>query len=277
MRSSTLYRAVDVSSSRTRIARALAALAATAAIGIAGLVAAPAASAVSGTVTDNGNGSATLSWSGMASGDYATFNICAAGSTACVTTVGATNSWYWSTNGLSGSKTIAGGTTVISRAGGPVPLPEGTYRFEIGYLSGNTLTIITSNPSIQITNPVTPPAESSASAAAPAPAALTFSVDAGSAGGAVCKAGSSATGYTGDWLALPGQGDCSLPSKPGATLLGWSTSVDFPVAIAQRQASNGWGTYEQTDADGNVTAVFIPAGWSALVTGNNTLHPIWSA
>ena len=112
--------------------------------------------------------------------------------------------------------------------------------------------------------------------AAPVPVALSLDVNAPTSG-TTCKGGSSVIGYTGEWLTLPASGDCTLAGKPGAVLLGWSTSASFPVAIAQRQATNKWGTYELTDADGQVTAVFIPAGWETLVAGANLLHLIWSS
>lgn len=119
----------------------------------------------------------------------------------------------------------------------------------------------------------------SSTAASPAPADvhLALGADANSVGGAVCAEGTSLVGVTGQWMTLPGQGDCTLPSTPGAKLLGWSTSASFPVAIAQRQADHGWGTYEIAAEDGTILAVFIPAGWGTFVAGSSTLFPIWSS
>ena len=108
------------------------------------------------------------------------------------------------------------------------------------------------------------------------PVAMSLSLGA-DAGGAVCAEGSFEQGMSGTWMRLPAQGDCSLPSRPNAKLLGWSTSASFPVAIAQRQADHKWGTYEMVDADGTVTAIFIPAGWGTFVTSANDLYPVWSA
>ena len=74
-------------------------------------------------------------------------------------------------------------------------------------------------------------------------------------------------------------GDLSIrPSfiDPRAVLLGWATSRTFPVAIAQRQVSNGWGAYEPCGPTGNLTGVFIPAGKSALVSGGGIFCSIWS-
>lgn len=123
---------------------------------------------------------------------------------------------------------------------------------------------------------VTPtPRPRPASATAPQPVAAQLSLGATANSGFTCKDGSSVSGYVGQWLALPT--DCSLPVRSNAKLLGWSTSADFPVAIAQRQVDKGWGTYELTNDAGQLTAVFIPAGHAALVSGGNTLHPIWSA
>jgi hypothetical protein len=88
---------------------------------------------------------------------------------------------------------------------------------------------------------------------------------------------SSESGTGGTWITLPGASDCTPPaSKPGATLLGWATSPDFPVEIAQRQVDNGWGAYETFNADGQLTGVFIPAGGATFLSGSGNLFPIWS-
>jgi hypothetical protein len=84
-------------------------------------------------------------------------------------------------------------------------------------------------------------------------------------------------GREGTWLTLPGAPDCTPPaSKAGATLLGWSTEPNFPLSIAQRQVTNGWGTYETFNTAGTITSVFIPAGRATFLSGTNTLYPIWS-
>jgi len=89
------------------------------------------------------------------------------------------------------------------------------------------------------------------------------------------------------WVRLPTHAACSAqdtrssevstPSpESSTTLLGWATTPDFPRDIAQRQVDKGWGTYELTDDDGNLSAIFIPAGgWAGAQTDIN-LHPIWS-
>lgn len=81
----------------------------------------------------------------------------------------------------------------------------------------------------------------------------------------------------GTWVVLPKASECTPPtSNPRAVLLGWATSPTFPVAIAQRQVSNGWGAYETYGPSGSLTGVFIPAGKSALVSGGGILYSIWS-
>lgn len=76
----------------------------------------------------------------------------------------------------------------------------------------------------------------------------------------------------GGWLALPVIEDMSRSSK---RFLGWATSPDFPVAIAQRQVDNGWGAYETFNADGNLTSVFIPARHATQVSGNSDFYAVW--
>lgn len=73
------------------------------------------------------------------------------------------------------------------------------------------------------------------------------------------------------WLRLPTSADCS---RVGYTLLGWSTSSAFPVSVAKSQFDKGWGAIDDT-FDG-VRMIFIPAGGSTLLSGDNTLHAIWS-
>lgn len=81
----------------------------------------------------------------------------------------------------------------------------------------------------------------------------------------------------GSWITLPAVQDCTPPAKkPKASLLGWSTTPDFPIAIAKRQVDNGYAAYETTDKDGLITSLFIPAGGQTYLTWNNTLYPIWS-
>jgi hypothetical protein len=87
----------------------------------------------------------------------------------------------------------------------------------------------------------------------------------------------SQTGVGGTWVTLPGASDCTPPaSKAGASLLGWATTPNFPVAIAQRQINNGWGTYESYNEAEQLVAVFIPAGRATYVSGSNNLYAIWN-
>ena len=119
-----------------------------------------------------------------------------------------------------------------------------------------------------------PSAYRPAPAPGPVPATLDLALTSGNVS---CRDGSAASGVVGQWLALPGAGDCTNPSRSTSKLLGWATTPDFPVSLAQRQVTNGWGAYEMTNEAGSITAVFIPAGHSAAVSGSNTLYPIWSA
>jgi len=94
--------------------------------------------------------------------------------------------------------------------------------------------------------------------------------------GTVCSK-SSQSAVRGTWVTLPGAKNCNPPaSKPDATLLGWSTTPDFPLDLAQRQVDNGWGTYEIFNDAGRITAVFIPAGQATFLSGTNTLYAIWN-
>ena len=83
----------------------------------------------------------------------------------------------------------------------------------------------------------------------------------------------------GSWIELPAASDCSVTPRAGdtsedSTLLGWATSADFPVEIAQRQVDNGWGAYETYNDDGQLTGVFIPAGGFTQISGPTNLFPI---
>ena len=83
------------------------------------------------------------------------------------------------------------------------------------------------------------------------------------------------------WLTLPSASDCVWAAQPSETsddleLLGWATTQDFPVSIAQRQVDNGWGAYELTNGDGRITAVFIPAGGAAAITADTRLTPVFT-
>lgn len=85
---------------------------------------------------------------------------------------------------------------------------------------------------------------------------------------------------TGSWIQVPSEGDCAITPDarfvPEVGLLGWATTPDFPVAIAQRQIDNGWGAYEMSDASGNLAAVFIPAGGWTQASSDTNLFPIWA-
>jgi len=107
------------------------------------------------------------------------------------------------------------------------------------------------------------------------PVVLTLTMPAG----LTCSAPTSDA--SGAWIQLPTANDCS-DNDPDAGrsgeatgLLGWATTPDFPVDIAQRQVDNGWGAYERLDESGALTAVFIPAGGWTQASSDTSLFPIW--
>lgn len=96
------------------------------------------------------------------------------------------------------------------------------------------------------------------------------------ASGASCTGGNP-TGYSGSWLTLPSADQCSQSgptAKPGAKLLGWSTSANFPIARAQAQVDKKWGVIDE-EING-VRMIFIPGGMATFVSGSNNLFPVWS-
>ena len=256
-------RSVHSLTRRTGITAAVVALA-----GI-GLVAAPSASAVPAFNADCGGSNSTDSVT-LSPGD--TFDV--------------TN-----TNGSENCETSAQNVLATPLPNGGIILPSGlsgdvqTFTIKSNATPGSTYTVkwskLVNSVRLGLTLTITIPGGGGGGggdAAEPesVPVAMSLSLGA-SAGGAVCAEGSFEQGMSGQWMRLPAQGDCSLPSRPGAKLLGWSTSASFPVAIAQRQADHKWGTYEMVDADGTVTAIFVPAGWGVFVTSANDLYPVWSA
>ena len=85
------------------------------------------------------------------------------------------------------------------------------------------------------------------------------------------------SGVQGTWVTLPSADQCSQTSQDAhsdARLLGWSTSPNFPAATAQSQVDKGWGAID--DSVSGVRMIFIPAGNSTLLSGDNTLFSIWS-
>jgi len=114
------------------------------------------------------------------------------------------------------------------------------------------------------------------STSVPAPAPQTFDLSLNPSGGTTCKKPSE-SGVGGTWITLPAATDCTPPSStPNATLLGWATSPNFPIEIAKRQVDNGWGAYETSNDDGQLTGVFIPAGGATFLSASGKLFPIWS-
>lgn len=84
------------------------------------------------------------------------------------------------------------------------------------------------------------------------------------------------SGGIGSWVTLPTPATPSA-SSPNSTFLGWATYEGFPVQIAQRQVSNGWGAYEVFNDDGSMRGVFIPAGGAACIAAPEPMYPVWSA
>lgn len=87
--------------------------------------------------------------------------------------------------------------------------------------------------------------------------------------GGACTAVTAAS-LLGTWMQLPDARSCS---KPGSTLLGWSTSAAFPVDVAKAQVAKGWGVIDGTI--NGVRMIFIPAGGYTSLTGDNSLYPVW--
>jgi hypothetical protein len=113
----------------------------------------------------------------------------------------------------------------------------------------------------------------SSSSASASPQTLTLQV---AASGASCVGGDP-SGVAGSWLTLPGADQCTHTGSTvtsGATLLGWSTSANFPRARAQAQVDKRWGVIDEV-IDG-VRMIFIPGGMAVFVSGPNNLYPVWS-
>lgn len=228
--------------------------------------------ASAGSVTDNSDGTATVTWSGFGSVNDVLIEIgsCSGFGTTCYSIL--------PVSGTSGSVTVSEGTTVGSITGSG-PLPAGTYNIRLANKNSGPPypTVAQSSGAISIGSGGGGGGGggTSSAAAVSAPVEVSLSLDL-AASGASCKEGSAASGLVGTWLALPSAGDCTSKTAPDAKLLGWATTADFPVEIAQRQVRNGWGAYEMFDNEGRMTAVFIPAGQATFVSGSNSLYPIWA-
>lgn len=173
-----------------------------------------------------------------------------------------------------GSVTVTAPTTVSAAAGLAVFTVTGdtaglaTVQFSAAKTGGGNV-IVTSILTVTGSGGGT-----SSDSVASAPVEVSLSLDL-AASGASCKEGSAATGVMGAWMYLPAAGDCSSKTNPGAKLLGWSTSPDFPVGRAQSQVDNRWGAIDEVF--GGVRMIFIPAGQATFVSGPNSLHPIWAS
>lgn len=208
-------------------------------------------------VQNNGDGTATVTWSG------GTSNIeigpCGGFGSLC----------YVISNGTtSGSVTISEGD-LVKELGTTVPLPAGVYDIKLKRLT----TLLAQATGVQIGSGGGGGGTSS-DAAASAPVEVSLALDL-EANGASCKDGSAAKGLVGTWLSLPSTDDCSSTTRSGAKLLGWSTSANFPVAMAQSQVTKGWGAIDEVI--NGVRMIFIPAGQATSVSGPNSLYPIWAS
>lgn len=81
-------------------------------------------------------------------------------------------------------------------------------------------------------------------------------------------------GARGSWVQVPSDNQCSATNNSGEQLLGWATYIGFPVEIARRQVSNGWGAYEVFNPDGGLRGVFIPRGGFTDLTNSVTMYPV---
>ena len=218
--------------------------------------------------------------SSVAVGGTITITVtCYNGSSAVDTTF--TGSISATANNMGGSVTVTAPTTVNATAGVATFTVTGstagfaTILFSASKTSGGNVTVTSILTVTGGGGGSGGSGSASSAAAASAPVEVSLSLDL-AASGASCTEGSAASGSVGTWLTLPGADDCTSTTTPNAKLLGWATSADFPVAIAQRQINNGWGTYELFDSEGRMTAVFIPAGQATFVSGPNSLHPVWA-
>ena len=161
--------------------------------------------------------------------------------------------------------TYTAGSQVVLDGAGFVPLPAGTY----------TISIFASSASTGLENvTIGSGGGETSSESTPQPQTVALSIN--TVDGSTCRQ-SAESGFAGTWVKLPGADDCTPPSsRAGSTLLGWATNPNFPVDIAQRQVSNGWGAYETFNDQGQLTAVFIPAGGSTYLSGDGNLFAIWS-
>lgn len=154
--------------------------------------------------------------------------------------------------------------------GGAGAIVDGTYTVYFGYFQASAPT--TYNGSFVIDVGGSGGGGNTGTLTSPTP---TFEIALNPTDGTTCS-NSNESGSGGSWLALPRANDCTPPAtKTGATLLGWSTTPNFPIAIAQRQVKNGWGAYETFDDSGAITSVFIPAGKATFLSGDNSLYAIW--
>lgn len=186
-----------------------------------------------------------------------------------------------------GTSSLIGTTTSTTAADGSVAFtglgisgPPGDYTLS---LSAPNATTVTSNTITVSAAPDPNPDPDPTPSAAPTPLTdestgnlgiLTLEFPAGLS----CTLNNrEATSLLSLWIRLPSADECTFSGSSAAAspqLLGWATRSDFPLSIAERQVTNGWGAYEMTNDDGQITAVFIPAGGWTAQTAPGVLFPI---
>ena len=176
---------------------------------------------------------------------------------------------YFDGESTAGNGRDAGATTWPAACGvnpGQGALP-GRSPAEPEHVSGNGCIVITYSTS----GP--PPPSTVSSAAGSTGLTLTFASDS-----RIRCFPHSVSSEVSSWVRVPSRVQCTITAESSSPiLLGWATTQDFPVSLAQRQVDNGWGAYELTDSGGQLTSVFIPAGGSAYLYVSNTVYPILSS
>lgn len=106
----------------------------------------------------------------------------------------------------------------------------------------------------------------------PAPVAATFTL---SLEGATRTCGRLELQATaGTWLQLPSTTSCApAETTSEESLLGWSTSATFPSSRAREQVDNGGGAIDAVINGQRM--IFIQAGHSTLISGDNRLYPVY--
>ncbi len=226
----------------------------------------------SATILNTANGTVTVTYSALTG--TPSLSLCA--TSVAVNLCDATTALYvFDSNigtGLAASPAVIASGSAANTGGtySATTVADGTYRFVLRD-GGNSFAIVATQ-SAGVIGAGGGSGGSSSAADAPTET-LSLAV---SASGATCTGGNP-SGVSGSWLTLPSADQCSQSgptAKAGATLLGWSTSANFPIARAQSQIDKHWGVIDEEIA--GIRMIFIPAGMAVFVSGSNNLYPIWS-